>query len=209
MPSELDLAALLCSRICHDLISPISALNNGMEVLSDEDDPEMRAHALNLIEMSGRQASIKLQFARMAYGASSTAAEGLDLEEARALLENMFSDGKVRLEWRAPVRVADKALVKVLLNLALIARDAIPRGGELAIVAAFEGEKCSLTLTARGEKAGVSEDVQQALRGQIPHDSLDARSIVPFYTHLLASSCGLELSLHEAEGEVTLSAAPS
>ncbi len=206
MLSELELAALLCSRVCHDLISPISALNNGLEVMEEEDDPEMRDHATKLIIMSAQQASNKLQFARMAYGASGGAASGLDLEEAGRILSALFEKSKIRLDWQAPAQVAEKDFVKIILNLVLVAGDTIPRGGVIAVrVTLAPGEK-SLTITASGEKAKIGEDISRALLGQIDGRELDARSIQPFFVHLVSQSSGMKVACHREENQITLTA---
>jgi len=206
MLSELDLSALLCSRVCHDLISPVSALNNGLEVLQEDDDPEMHNHAMTLIEMSGRQASNKLQFARMAYGASGGAEGGLDLEEAGRILAALFEGSKIRLDWRAPAQVAQKALVKMILNMVVIAGDTIPRGGVITVTAKLEPGERVLSVEAVGEKAKIGAQAAHALAGQSTEQDLDARSIQPFFVHLISRSCGMRLVCHPEDGRIHLTA---
>ncbi len=206
MLSELDLAALLCSRVCHDLISPVSALNNGLEVLEDEDDTEMRDHAMTLIAMSGKQASNKLQFARMAYGASGSSTSGLDLEEAGRILFALLEGGKIRLDWQVPAQVAEKGFVKIILNLVLVACDTIPRGGVITVRVTLGPDHKSLSIEASGEKAKISEDVHRALFGQLEAENLDARSVQPFFIHLVSRSCGMKMACHREDGCITMTA---
>jgi len=204
MLSELDLSALLCSRICHDLISPVSALNNGLEVLEEESDPEMRDQVVAHITMSGQQASNKLEFARMAYGSSGSPASGLDLLEAGRILSALFEGGKIRLDWQAPEQVAEKPFVKIIMNLVLVARDMIPRGGVLTVRVATGSNQKSLSIEASGEKAKINEDVSRALSGQTEAEDLDARSIQPYYIYLLCRSCGMDIACREETDCITL-----
>lgn len=126
---SLQIAALLCSRLCHDLISPIGAISNGLEVLQDEDDPEMRETALSLIEASAQNATARLQFARLAFGVAGSMGAQIDLNDAARLANDLLARGKVTLDWRMTGTTAPKDSVKLLLNLILICVDCIPRGG--------------------------------------------------------------------------------
>ena len=117
----LDLAALLCSRVCHDVISPVGAIVNALEVL-EEDDPSMRDFALDLIKKSARNASARLQFARLAFGAAGSAGAMIDLGDAGNVANGFLNDEKLSLDWDAPRALLPKNQVKLLLNL-LDARD--------------------------------------------------------------------------------------
>ena len=125
----LDLAALLCSRVCHDVISPVGAIVNGLEVLEDDQDESMRTFALDLIGKSARQASARLKFARIAFGAAGSAGASIDVADAESVSRGMFSDEKTKLTWTAPQALFPKNKVKLLLNLVMVATSAIPRGG--------------------------------------------------------------------------------
>src|SRR5919205_3211283 len=126
---SLDLAALLCSRVCHDVISPVGAIVNGLEVLEDENDASMRDFALDLIRKSARQASARLQFARLAFGAAGSAGASIDLGDAEQVARGLFQDDKVAFSWSGPRALFPKNRVKLLLNLAVTALNAVPRGG--------------------------------------------------------------------------------
>src|SRR3954470_4797132 len=133
MLGTLDLVALLCSRMCHDVISPVGAIVNGLEVLEDENDPAMRDFALDLIRKSARQASARLQFVRLAFGAAGSAGASIDLGDAEQVARGLFQDDKVTLSWEAPRILLPKNKVKLLLNLIVTATNAIPRGGAIAV----------------------------------------------------------------------------
>ena len=123
----LDLAALLCSRVCHDLISPVGAVVNGMEVLEDTTDESTKTFALDLIKKSATQASARLQFCRLAFGAAGSAGAEIDLGDAEAVARGFIEDDKTALGWQLPRVLLPKNRVKLLLNLLLLATQVISR----------------------------------------------------------------------------------
>src|ERR1700744_4695739 len=127
----LDLAAMLCSRVCHDVISPVGAIVNGLEVLEDESDASMRDVATELIKKSASSASARLQFCRLAFGAAGSAGASIDTGDAEQVVRGLFVEERPQLEWRALRALLPKNKVKLVLNLFLIAAAAIPRGGVL------------------------------------------------------------------------------
>src|SRR5436853_767827 len=129
----LDLAALLCSRVCHDLISPVGAIVNGLEVLDDAKNPDDREFALDLIRKSARNASAKLQFCRLAFGAAGSAGAQIDTGDAEKMSRGFLEDDKTKIAWKLPRVLLAKNRVKLLLNLLLIAGQTIPRGGQLTV----------------------------------------------------------------------------
>jgi histidine phosphotransferase ChpT len=128
---SLDLAALLCSRVCHDLISPVGAIVNGIEVMEEDKNEETKTFALELIKKSAYQASAKLQFCRLAFGAAGSAGAQIDLGDAEKLARGLFDDGKTALTWNLPRLLLDKNRVKLLLNMLVIAAGTVSRGGTL------------------------------------------------------------------------------
>ena len=129
----LDLAALLCSRVCHDIISPVGAIINGLEVLDEDNSEEMKDFAFDLIRRSARQASAKLQFARLAFGAAGSAGAEIDLADAEKVATGYMEGEKASFSWEAPRVLMPKNLVKLLLNLILLANAAVPRGGSIKV----------------------------------------------------------------------------
>src|SRR6187397_957446 len=136
----LDLAALLCSRVCHDLINPVGAIVNGLEVLDDNPTPDDRDFALGLIRKSAKTASAKLQFCRLAFGAAGSAGAQIDLGDAQTMARGHIEDGKITITWNLPRLLLPKNRVKLLLNMLIIAQQTIPRGGVLTVNPIGEGE---------------------------------------------------------------------
>jgi histidine phosphotransferase ChpT len=201
-PDALELAALLCSRVCHDLISPVGAIVNGLEVLDDNPKPEDRDFALDLIRKSAKTASARLQFCRLAFGAAGSAGAQIDLGDAQNMARGHIEDGKTTIAWNLPRLLLAKNRVKLLLNMMVIAQQTIPRGGTLTVDPIGEGEALSFRVTANGLNARLPQNIADILSsGQIA--ATDAHSVQPYYARLLAESCGLKVSL-VAEGESVL-----
>ena len=190
----LDLAALLCSRVCHDLISPVGAIVNGLEVLAEEKDEETKTFALDLIKRSAGTASAKLQFCRLAFGAAGSAGAQIDLGDAETISRGFFEDDKTKLAWNLPRVLLPKNRVKLLLNLLLIAGQTIPRGGRLTVDPIGAGESMGFKVSAAGVNAKVPPAVAALVGGETGDTPLDAHRIQPFYAGLLAKACGLTAS---------------
>jgi histidine phosphotransferase ChpT len=203
--SDLDLAALLCSRVCHDVISPVGAIANGLEVLEDEDDEDMKKVAMDLVRRSARQAAAKLQFCRIAFGAAGSAGASLDLGEAGDMAKAFVGDEKVKLDWTAPRETRPKGEVKLLLNMMLLGMSAVPRGGVVTV-----GLKDRFPVVeAVGDSARVPEKVAQLLNGQFDASELDARLVQPYYTRRLAQQLGYELRIAAEGNRIRLEAVSS
>jgi histidine phosphotransferase ChpT len=203
----LDLAALLCSRVCHDLISPVGAIVNGIEVMEEDKDEETKAFALELIKKSALQASAKLQFCRLAFGAAGSAGAQIDLGDAEKAARGLIEDGKTTLSWNLPRALLAKNRVKLLLNMVLIATASIPRGGTLTIdpVPGDDGSVAGFVITASGLNAKLNPTTAELLAGSSAH-AVDAHAIQPLYTGILARDCGLVASMTGDAGVVTLTA---
>jgi histidine phosphotransferase ChpT len=205
---SLDLAALLSSRVCHDVISPVGAIVNGLEVLEEEKDQEMRGHALALIKSSAQEASSRLQFCRLAFGAAGSKGSSIDTGDAENVARQLLADERTRLDWNVPRVLLPKNKVKLLLNLCLIADASIPRGGDISISAKGEDDDMSFHVQAKGVNARVTPGVASLLSGEPEDGSVDARAIQAYYAGLVARSCGLEVSLALAGDVVTIEAKP-
>jgi histidine phosphotransferase ChpT len=191
----LDLAALLCSRVCHDLISPTGAIVNGLEVLEENGDAETRTFAMDLIKKSARTASARLQFCRIAFGAAGSAGAQIDLGDAEAMARGFIEDDKFKLAWKLPRALLPKNRVKLLLNMLVIAVGTIPRGGTLTVEPLGEGEAMGFRITAVGLNARINHAVAGLLEGNSESGTIDAHAIQPFYTGLLAKACGVSVTL--------------
>ena len=201
-PDTLELAALLCSRVCHDLISPVGAIVNGLEVLDDNPKPEDRDFALELIRKSARTASGRLQFCRLAFGAAGSAGAQIDLGDALNMAKGHIEDGKCTITWNLPRLLLPKNRVKLLLNMLVIAQQTIPRGGTLTVDPIGEGETMSFRVAATGLNARLPQNIADILNAA-PASGIDAHAVQPHYTRLLAEACGLKVGL-KAEGEAVV-----
>jgi histidine phosphotransferase ChpT len=203
--NDLDFAALLVSRVCHDLVSPVGAVVNGLEVLEEERDTALRADALRLVGSSASQAAARLQFARIAFGAAGSAAAELDLMEVGRMVTGFLSGGKCQLDWGAPPVNWPKDWAKLLMNCTIIAADALPRGGKISVRASASSAAPGFAVRASGQGARVQEETMRVLRGE-PSLPFDGRTIQPHLTYRLATLLRTEVALAIHEGSVTVSA---
>ena len=164
--NEIEFAALLVSRVCHDLVGPLGAVVNGMEVLEDERDPAMRADAIKLVTMSADQALARIQFMRIAFGAAGSAGAELDLGEIGRLIQGLLEGGKVQLAWNVPRLYWAKDWAKLLMNATLLGADCLPRGGVVTVEAGPDASAPSFHIRAQGLNARVTEEVSLALRAR-------------------------------------------
>ena len=195
----LDLAALLCSRVCHDLISPVGAVVNGIEVMEDDADEQTKTFALELIRKSAATASARLQFCRIAFGAAGSAGAAIDLGDAEGVARGMMEDDKTKLTWKLARVLLPKNRVKLLLNLLVLAGGTIPRGGSLVIDPIGEGDTMGFKITSNGLNSRIPQAVPALVMGEA-ENPIDAHAIQPFYTGLLARVCGMSITL-APEGE--------
>ena len=202
--TEIEFAALLVSRVCHDLVGPLGAVVNGMEVLEDERDPAMRADAIKLVTMSAEQALARIQFMRIAFGAAGSAGAELDLGEIGRLTSGLLQGGKVQLAWNAQRLYWVKDWAKLLMNATLLAADCLPRGGVVTVETGSDALAPSFHIRAQGNHARLTEEVAQALAGEAVN--VDARHVQPFLTHKLSRSVNTALSIVPMEGLVELKA---
>ncbi len=193
--SALDLSALLCSRVCHDIISPVGAVANGLELLDEDADEETREIAMGLIRSSTANASARLQFARIAFGAAGSAGADIDTGDAQAVAQGYFdNEKKTTLTWEGERALMAKNKVKFLLNLLLVALNAIPRGGE--VVSRFEepAGKTRFEVRATGKNARVPPLLLDFLNGTF-EEHMDAHAVQPLYTLKLAEAAGINVSV--------------
>ncbi|WP_442754562.1 histidine phosphotransferase ChpT [Methylocystis sp. JAN1] len=205
----LDLAALLSSRVCHDVISPVGAIVNGLEVLEEEKDAEMRGHALALIKSSANEASARLQFCRLAFGAAGSKGASIDTGDAELVTRQLLADERTQLNWSVPRVLMSKNKVKLLLNLCLLADGAIPRGGVISISSTGEEDKIAFKIEAKGTNARVAANIPSLLVGEAEDASMDARAIQPYYAGLVAKACGLDVTVTSEPELVTIEAKPA
>lgn len=200
--AKTDLAALLCSKLCHDLLSPVGAMNNGLELLADETDPEMQKRCMDLLADSARSAADKLKFFRLAFGAAGGFGSEVDPEEAHAVIAPLVTaSGRTELEWSIPAGMLPKRAVKILLNLVLIANDALVRGGKLSVGAENRGTEQEIVIRANGPKIVLDAAVRSALNGDLREADLDSRTAPGWMVRDLASEAGGTVQIAEPDGE--------
>jgi histidine phosphotransferase ChpT len=205
----LDLASLLCSRVCHDIISPVGAIINGLEVLDEDNSEEMREFAFGLIRRSAGQASAKLQFARLAFGAAGSAGAEIDLADAEKVARGYMQGEKAEFTWESPRVLMPKNLVKLLLNLILLAAPAIPRGGSIAVTVTGEAAAPTFTLRSSGPSARVPPAFEKLVPGDIEGEPVDAQSVQAYYTGALARACRMTIVAALAGEDVVVTASPA
>jgi len=200
--NALDLSSLLCSRLCHDLMSPVGALNNGIELLADEQDPEMRERCLELLAESARTTANKLKFFRLAFGSAGGFGEAIATAEARTALEGLLGSGKVELGWMVPQEKLSKGATKLLLNIALIAGDSLVRGGRLDVGVESDGAT-EIVIRAEGPRIALDSGIRETLeRGA--RDEVQPRTAGAWLAHSLATEAGGAIQLSQPSDEVLM-----
>ncbi len=176
---------LLCSRLCHDLVGPVGAINNGVELLDEGGDTG--SEALDLIADSAETAAARLRLYRVALGAAG--GQSLSPGDARAALEGWFRGGKVRLDWTLVAPSPPPGLLKLTLLAALLAEESLPRGGTVTV----SGAEAGLSVLAVGAGCALRPEMGPALAGQVAENDLGPRSILSHVTPLLATAYGLTI----------------
>lgn len=203
---DVEFASFLVSRVCHDLVGPMGAVVNGLEVLEDERDAAMRADALKIVTSSAEQALARLQFLRIAFGAAGSAGAELDLNEVGRLVKGLIGEGRVKLDWRAAHTNWPKDWAKLLMNAAMLGADCLPRGGDVVVETSATGEAPSFRISASGPNARILDDARKAVQGEAENSSVDARGIQPHLTYKLAQGLSVSVKLATTDGKVELSA---
>ncbi len=205
----LDLAAMLCSKVCHDVISPVGAIVNGLEVLEDDADPAMRDIAIDLIKRSAAGASAKLQFCRLAFGAAGSAGASIDTGDAEKVARAMLETEKTKLAWNAPRQFLAKNKVKLLLNLCQIANATIPRGGSLEVGLMGEGDSAGVRVAVKGTNPRLQAHFADLLAGRLEDAKVDAHTIQPYFAGLVARECGLSVRIESGPEGLAFLAQPT
>lgn len=205
--SSIELASLLCSRLCHDMLSPVGALTNGLELLADEKDPEMRQRCFELLDQSARISTDKLKFFRLAFGAAGGFGEMVAVSEAKVLVDALVANNpRITLAWALPSDTLPKAAIKTLLNFALIGLEALPRGGTLEIAAEYLQDHSELVVRAAGPRIAFDRSVGSALEGALPEGELSSRTAPAAMLHQLAVELKGQLQYVLAEDALVLGA---
>jgi histidine phosphotransferase ChpT len=204
----LDLAALVASRVCHDVISPVGAIVNGLELMEDGADASTTELALDLIRKSAKTASARLQFCRIAFGAAGSAGSAIDTRDAQTVATNFLTDDRTSVDWHVPAAYLPKNRVKLLLNMLMLAAGGIPRGGIIKVEATGEGDETGFLVTVTGLNARIPPHAVDLLAG-IPSNeqgTIDAHAIQPYYTGVLARAASMSISIEKIDDYVVIKA---
>jgi len=205
-PSDLELAALISSKICHDVINPVGAIHNGLEILDEDNNADAQRYALEMIRNVTAQASARLQFARFAFGAAGSAGSLIDLGMAAQVSHGFVGTGKHKLVWPNAAGTMTKDRVKLLLNLVAAAMTALPRGGEICVGVTGPLDNPGFVVTCRGTNARPPQYLVDFLGGNPP--IIDSLTIQAYYTARLAATVGMTLEIAKDGADIVLRAHP-
>jgi histidine phosphotransferase ChpT len=203
--NAIDLASLLCSRLCHDLLSPVGALNNGIELLADEQDPEMRERCLELLAESAKASANKLKFFRLAFGAGGGFGDEIDTHEAKAALEGLYgADRHIELGWIVAAEKLPKGAIKLLLNLGMIAGDALVRGGRLDVGAERRDRSLEMVIRAEGPRILLDPKLRETIATGQSDGEVEPRAAGAWLAHSLAAEAGGTIQLSDPSAEALM-----
>lgn len=208
MDNDLDLRTLqlLCSRICHDLVGPIGAVNTAIELMEDEDGGALDAEALAVLARSAQEASRKLTFFRAVFGLSGGQETAIQADQLKSLTDGVLASGKVSAVWASDFPAALPGTAgKMLMLLVFLASETLPRGGEIEVRAQSFSDGLAVACTARGEGVALREEVDAVLSDKMPSDQLSARGVPARILTILARENGARIEFTaDEEGQVTL-----
>ena len=200
---DLRISALLCTRLCHDLIGPAGAVVNGIELLSDSPG-NVDNEVLELIRHSASETTRRLKYFRVALGIP---ADDLSLAATRAIADDYFATSKIALEWSDSIMETPTPtrLVPIILNLVLCGAESLPRGGRIAIDGAPVGGGFRLLIEAAGETIKADDNALLSLSGNRDLSTLDARGLMPYMAARLVSAAGGEIDTTPSAGSMEFS----
>jgi histidine phosphotransferase ChpT len=201
---DLNFTAFMSSKICHDLVGPVGAISNGLELLDEETDEDTRAYALELIQFSASVARARLEYARLAFGSSSALGSDVDLGHAINIARAFVEEGKHKLHWSTEPASLEKTKVRLLLTLMNIAMTAIPAGGDMRVKVTGEQDAPSIEIRCSGRGARVPESIAKILKGGTA--DIDPRSVIDYYAVRLAQSCAMPLTVRKDGTDIVFAA---
>ena len=200
-----EIAAYLAARMCHDFISPASAIVSGLDLLEDPSAQDMREDAMNLIGASAHKLADQLAFCRVAFGASASA-ETFDVRDLEKLTGGVFGHMRAELDWAVESPSVNKPAARTLLNLAQIAGAALPTGGVARVRAVQEAAATAIAIEATGPRARLRPEVLAGLRGEGPGEGLHGHWVQAYYVHLFLTDAGGRVFVDVGDDKVTFAA---
>ncbi len=191
--NDVDFSALLCSRLCHDLISPVGAIANGLEILVDENDEVMRAEVMKLLAQSAEATSARLKFYRLSFGSAGGFGEKVPLREAESAIKGLYLSGNIDLSWQSDIGGMNKDAMKIMLNMVLLAGESLFRGGEMCIEITEEAPTTRVMVKVRGDKIIFSDPIRKALLGELPDREIEAKTAPAFLAASAARKIGCKI----------------
>jgi len=204
-PRTAEVAAYLAARMCHDFISPASAIVSGLDLLEDPTAQDMREDAMNLIGSSARKLADLLSFTRVAFGASASA-ETFDVRELEKLAQGVFAHMRAELDWSLGLEAVNKPVARCLLNLAQMAGAALPMGGNAEVRAVRRDDAVVIAVEAKGGRARMRPEVLAGLRGEPRGEGLHGHWVQAYYVHLFVSDAGGRLFAEANDEKVVFAA---
>ncbi|MEO0467553.1 MAG: histidine phosphotransferase family protein [Pseudomonadota bacterium] len=201
-----EFSAYVASRICHDLVSPVSSITHSLELIDDPSDPEMQKTARELLEQGAESASIRLQFLRYAFGSLGMSDGAADIHEAKTVTEKFVSTHKPSITWDIETGHLSFSHARLMMNLVMLGVQSLPRGGVIAVRIRNEQGGMTITVTSEGTRAKLQEETAHALAGQEPEMGWSSRNVQPLFTRVISEGLGAELSAHQNEEQVILMA---
>jgi histidine phosphotransferase ChpT len=212
-PSDLEIAALISSKICHDAINPVAAINHGLQMLDDEPDAEQQKFTLDMIRNVTAQASARIEFARVAFGSSGSSTAPIDLGKAAEVAvryvspQKPMTKNKHRLTWSVPAMIIDKDQGKLLLNLVAVAVSALVRGGDIEATMTGTQEAPTFIVRCKGTHAKIPQMLLDILAGT--ETTLDAMTIQAYYVGRLAKAASMTVDIAKDGADVVFTAKPA
>ena len=204
---DLHLTAFMSSKICHDLVGPVGAINNGLELLDEETDEQTRAYALELIQFSANAARARLEYARLAFGASTAIGSVIDLRHAEGIVRAFVEEGKHKLNWQVPPGNMEKNKARMMMMLLTVVMPSIPAGGDIVITMAGDLVRPHFTIRCSGRNARIPEGLPDMLAGKSA--AVDPRSVIGYYTGRLARACDMTLTVRKEGADIVFEAMPN
>ncbi len=200
------LSAYVASRICHDLVSPVSSITNALDMIDSPTDPDMRQMAQDLLQDGAKSASVRLQFLRYAFGSVGLSDGTADIHEAKTITEAFVATHKPSVAWDIETDHLSFSHVRLMMNLVLIGVESLPRGGVIHVRVRNEQAGMTITVTAKGTRARLRDDTRFALAGETPTGGWEARNIQPLFAKMIAEGLGAELTAAQNEEEIIVMA---
>jgi len=196
------LSAYIASRICHDLVSPVSSVTNALDLMDEPGDPEMKVQAEALLREGADKAAARIQFLRYAFGSIGLSSGAADIHDARKITEAFVKSHKPSIEWDIQTDHLSFSHARLMMNLVMMATEALPRGGVVSVRIRSEVGGMTLTLTAKGDRARLKDDVAAAVNGTEPVDGWRAENIQSLFARMICDGLGGELTAKQSDGQV-------